>query len=78
MEQAKTCRDCGGRMTKGFVADANYGTTAFSQERWFRGTALYSWYKGLQADGKKIKLADGLEVVTFRCDRCHLLQSFAS
>lgn len=72
MEQAKTCRDCGGRMAQGYVGDANYGETMLSITRWFKGVPVRSWTGGLKVNKDEAK-----EVVTFRCERCSALQSYA-
>lgn len=71
MERTRTCRDCGGRMAEGFVADDTYGGT-FDFGRWFAGTPARRWTGGL-----KVRKKDGLEVATFRCERCGVLQSYA-
>ena len=76
METTKTCRECGGRMERGFVADANYGTSSFSIARWFGGTPSYSWHSGLKVAGKRVKMKDGREVAAFRCERCGALQNY--
>ena len=72
MEQTKTCRDCGGRMTQGFIGDANYGETSVAVPRWHHGEPQKNWLGSLKIDKKMSKA-----VATFRCDRCGALQSYA-
>lgn len=70
MEQTKTCRECGGRMTQGYVVDyGDAGTTLL--QRWWKGPVQKGWLGSL-----KVRRKEGHEIQTFRCDRCGLLQSY--
>jgi len=57
-------------MTRGYVLDydTSKGTAAVS--RWFKGEPVKRWY-GLQVNRKEAK-----EIVSYRCDRCGLLQNY--
>ncbi len=67
MEQTKTCRDCGGRMTKGVLADGTYR----QQLGWAPSSMVKDWW-GMKVIKSKIVQ----QVHSYRCDRCGLLQSY--
>lgn len=68
MLDARTCRECGGRMERGFVVDTTYGGNAVS--RWLGGAPVKRWW------GLQVKEKDTREITSYRCERCGLLQSY--
>lgn len=68
---AKTCPKCSGTMTEGYLLDQGHGTWA--TVKWVEGLPEKSIWVGLKLRGRK-KLA----VVTWRCGRCGLLESYAT
>lgn len=68
MEQTKTCRECGGRMERGFVVDTTHSGHGVS--RWLKGPPVKRWF-GLQVKEKETQ-----EIAAYRCERCGLLQSY--
>lgn len=57
-------------MSEGFVIDEGYGTAGVST--WQPGEPKKSIWTGV-----KQSKADQLEITTYRCDRCGLLESYA-
>lgn len=70
MLDSKTCRECGGRMARGYVLDYDTSKGMSTVSRWFKGAPVKRWY------GLQVKRKEALEVVSYRCDRCGLLQSY--
>lgn len=70
-ESALRCPRCTGSMEKGYVADLTYGATL--QSAWTPGEPVPRRILG------GIKHEDGRDVpiVTFRCQRCGYLESYA-
>ena len=64
------CPKCGGRMAEGFVADQTYGATTVSS--WYAGPPRKSFWTGL-----KLKGVENHAIVTWRCDRCGFIESYA-
>jgi hypothetical protein len=64
------CRNCNGRLEEGHVLDEGYG--ARFAARWQPGTPKKSWIGGVKADKKSL-----LEIRSFRCEKCGLLENYA-
>ena len=64
------CAKCGGRMTEGFLVDEGYGT--IHAGAWQSGAPEKSFWGGVKKRKK-----DQAKVVTFRCERCGYLESYA-
>jgi ssDNA-binding Zn-finger/Zn-ribbon topoisomerase 1 len=70
-----TCPDCGGTMQLGYTADrGDYSVAA--QGFWVEGAPEMSKFLGMDA-GLKIKDRARYDIVTYRCERCGLLKSYA-
>ena len=67
---SKSCSKCGGRMDQGFLLEQRDGNQKGVTE-WIEGVAEKAWY-GLKVRGKT-----RLPVETWRCGRCHHLESYA-
>jgi hypothetical protein len=65
-----TCAKCGGRMEQGFVPDA--GQHASNVSVWVEGAPLKSFWGGV-----KVKREAQRRIETWRCGRCHYLESYA-
>ena len=57
-------------MDEGFIIDETHGT--MKSQKWVLGAPEYSFWFGLKLRGKK-----PLDVSTYRCGRCGLLESHA-
>ena len=67
---SKSCPKCGGRMEQGFVPDTkDHGSNV---GYWVEGAAEKSFWGFLKTRGRR-KLA----IQTWRCPRCHYLESYA-
>ena len=58
-------------MEPGFLVDHTYGAVAKSE--WASGDPRYSRWLGMRMDGRQL-----YDVMTFRCMRCGLLESYAA
>ena len=70
MAGSKTCPKCGGRMSEGFVVDADHGSNKVTQ--WAAGAPVRSFWTATKMRGVKLH-----EVVSWRCDKCHYLENYA-
>jgi hypothetical protein len=68
---SKSCGKCGGRMEQGFTLEYT-SRGAYRPLRWFEGQPTKRWW-GYATKGKR-----HLEVQTWRCARCNVLESYAS
>jgi hypothetical protein len=66
----RECPKCQGRVSEGFIIDQGYGT--YSVAAWQKGAPVKSIWTGVKRD-KKAQFA----VVTYRCERCGYLESYA-
>jgi hypothetical protein len=64
------CIRCKAQMEPGFIADRGYGD--WSQPKWSAGPPQRRWW-GLKAPPK-----DAIPVITMRCPRCGVLESYAA
>ena len=67
---SRSCPRCAGRMARGFVIDATDSARKVSQ--WVEGEPEKSMWTGVKLKGRKL-----IDIETFRCERCHLLESYA-
>lgn len=67
-----TCPKCSGHMDLGFVADKAHHSMP-DVPTWVEGAPERSFWTGL-----KTKNRDVFVVVTYRCERCGYLESFAT
>lgn len=65
------CIKCGSRMEKGFILEHRDGGIT-SSETWVSGEPVDSLLAGLNLRGRAIH-----NVVSFRCDACGYLESYA-
>lgn len=71
MAEAKTCAGCGGTMEEGFVLDrGHYGFP--SEQQWAGGEPQSSFWTGLKIDEERL-----FKVITYRCQHCGRLESYA-
>jgi hypothetical protein len=68
---SKQCSKCQGSMTEGFVVDTTYGGSNASQ--WAAGVPMKSFWGGVKVRGK-VKHT----VQSWRCQRCGLLENYAT
>jgi len=66
-----TCSKCQGLMVEGFVPDASYA--ALLRSAWFEGKPEKNLLGSLKVKGKRT-----FAIVTFRCDVCGFLESYAT
>ena len=67
---AKTCPKCVGRMEEGFTIDAgDYSLPSVGG--WHRGKPRKSFW------GLKTDKAAQIDIVSWRCTRCHYLENYA-
>lgn len=72
MRKAPTqCRNCGGRIDEGHVVDEGYGLRHVS--RWQAGAPKAFWWGGIKANKESM-----LNIRTYRCDKCGLLEQYAN
>jgi predicted nucleic-acid-binding Zn-ribbon protein len=69
-DATRACLKCGGEMEEGFVLDNTYG--ARLQSEWVEGAPEPSRLSGIRLKGK-----ERIAIVTFRCERCGYLESYA-
>jgi len=67
----RSCPDCGGDMTLGFILDMTYGGQLVP--RWVKGSPEKSMWTVIKAKGKECRSVD-----TYRCVKCGLLKSYAT
>ncbi len=72
MKLPSACRDCGGRLTAGFIVDRTDAGELVSN--WQEGVPQKRWWTlgGIVRGG-----AERIEITTLRCEGCGSLQSFA-
>jgi hypothetical protein len=58
-------------MAEGFVVDRGHHSVP-SEQRWVEGIAERSLWTGIKTKGRAV-----FAVVTYRCNRCGLLESYA-
>jgi hypothetical protein len=66
------CPNCRIEMEEGIVIDRGHANSAAMQE-WTEGIPERSFWSGL-----KLRGAERMPVVSFRCPKCGMLQSFAN
>lgn len=71
MPRPITCPKCGSSMAAGVSLDQYYYGNAAG--KWIAGAPEKSFWTGLKLRGR-----DQFEIVTYRCDRCGFLESYAS
>jgi len=65
------CLRCGGPMEEGFVADKAHFSVPETQN-WIEGAPERSRWSGLKTKDREV-----LAVMTYRCERCGYLESYA-
>ena len=70
MAASNECLRCAGRLEPGFVVDYGYGTQTLP--KWFVGNPVRGWFGNLKLWRKPF-----VSVMTSRCQRCGLLESYA-
>ncbi|GAA4050834.1 hypothetical protein [Parerythrobacter jejuensis] len=68
--RSRTCGKCGGRMAAGALVTPTQG--GFQPAGWLAGALEKGWF-GIPKVNKK----DLREVLTYRCDRCGVLENYA-
>lgn len=58
-------------MSEGFVLDRGE-SNAQMQQKWIEGEPVKSFWLGLKTKGR-----EAYQVITYRCDRCGYLESYA-
>ncbi len=72
MTRLTECPRCRGPMEPGLVIDRGHHQTA-AQQTWVEGAPERSFWTGLKTKGK-----DKHPVITYRCERCGYLESYAN
>jgi hypothetical protein len=67
----RECPRCRGNMSEGFVLDRG-DHNALNLQKWVEGEPVKSFWLGLQTKDR-----EKFEVITYRCDRCGYLESYA-
>ena len=71
MDKGMECLRCGGTLERGFVADkAHYSVPEL--QKWVEGAPEHSFWSGI-----KLKNREVIPVMTYRCERCGFLESYA-
>ena len=75
--ESRTCPLCSGAMQAGFLRDVNMKNPTMEvaeQMEWIAGdpTPVSDWHGGIKLSGKQRR-----KVVTYACNGCGFLQSFA-
>lgn len=68
---SRKCPRCQGSMELGVIINKDSGGMR-STSRWIEGVAEKSWFGGVKLGGRRL-----VEIETFRCRRCNLLESYA-
>ena len=66
------CLRCGGPMEQGFVADKAHYSVPETQT-WVEGAPERTFWSGLKMKNRQV-----LVVMTFRCEQCGYLESYAT
>ena len=66
----RKCARCGGSMVGGVIIDKDQGMRGASS--WLEGPVVKGWF-GLKLNGKK-----ALDIETYRCNRCGILESYVA
>jgi hypothetical protein len=66
------CLRCGGPMEQGFVADKAHYSVPETQN-WVEGVPERTFWSGIKLKGKEV-----LPVMSFRCEQCGYLESYAN
>jgi hypothetical protein len=72
MAEEFTCERCGGRMEQGFLLDRGQSGSPQNTAEWVEGVPERSIWRGIKTKGREHYL-----VVTFRCEGCGRLDSYA-
>ena len=72
MSDEQTCPKCGGGMEHGFVLDNTSGAGGAVSETWQDGAPQKSFWTGV-----KLLRDQQRPVVSYRCERCGYLESYA-
>ena len=65
-----SCPRCGGSLEQGFLLDESHGTR--KPGKWIEGEPEY-WLWNLKIRGRR-----QIEITSYRCTRCGLLESYAA
>jgi hypothetical protein len=71
MAEEMTCAGCGGKMGEGFIFDRGHYSFP-AEQQWVEGQPQRSFWMGLDIDDKR-----QFKVMTYRCERCGRLESYA-
>ena len=71
MAEEMTCAGCGGEMEEGFVLDRGH-YSAGNEQNWVEGEPERSIWTGIKTKGRRL-----FKVMTYRCERCGRLESYA-
>ena len=72
MARGLECLRCSGAMERGFVIDKAHYSVPDTQN-WVEGAPERSFWMGLRMKGREV-----VPVVTWRCERCGYLESYAA
>jgi hypothetical protein len=72
MAEEYTCSRCGGQMEQGFLLDRARNGSPQNTAEWIEGIPERSIWTGIKTKGREHYL-----VVTFRCEGCGYLESYA-
>ncbi len=74
MDAPRSCPDCGGKMTPGFIPDATYGQVL--QTHWYAGEPEDATFLGIKT-GLKVDREHMYPIWAFRCTSCGRLTFYA-
>ena len=72
MGEELKCSRCGGRLEEGFMPDLGHLNVPNPPAEWVEGQPEKSFWDGIKTKGREV-----YKVVTFRCEGCGYLESFA-
>lgn len=70
--KAPTCPKCSSPMEAGFILD-KIDDSRLKTPEWIEGNPEPAFWTGLKVKGR-----DRLNIITYRCERCGLLESYAT
>ena len=67
-----TCPKCASPMETGFILD-KIDDSRFQTPEWLEGNHERAFWTGLNAEGRS-----RIDIITYRCERCGFLESYAT
>ena len=71
-EEVPECLRCHKKLTLGYTMSSDHLKAARTVSFWVEGTVVYSFWKGYIIKNRRV-----MNTVTYRCEKCGLLESYA-